>query len=211
MAQRKAHDSAMRSLFLILAFGLATPALAGSEPSRLTAAARDQVGVTVTYDPAYVPLDFPNGDLPRDRGVCTDVVIRALRDGWGIDLQLAVNRDMKADFAAYPAFWGLSRPDRNIDHRRVPNLQTLLARIGAEVPLTEGPAPYLPGDIVTWTLPGNLDHIGIVSDRRAPDGTPLILHNIGRGAQEEDILFAYPMTGHYRIGADQAAKLKALQ
>jgi uncharacterized protein len=211
MAQRKAHDSAMRSLFLILAFGLATPALAGSEPSRLTAAARDQVGVTVTYDPAYVPLDFPNGDLPRDRGVCTDVVIRALRDGWGIDLQLAVNRDMKADFAAYPSFWGLSRPDRNIDHRRVPNLQTLLARIGAEVPLTEGPAPYLPGDIVTWTLPGNLDHIGIVSDRRAPDGTPLILHNIGRGAQEEDILFAYPMTGHYRIGADQAAKLKALQ
>ncbi len=200
----------MRSFVLLLAV-LASPVLAGSEPSRLTAAARDQVGVTVTYDPGYAPLAFPGGDIPRDRGVCTDVVIRALRDGWGIDLQLVVNRDMKADFAAYPALWGLTTTDRNIDHRRVPNLATLFARVGAEVPLEEGPTPYLPGDIVTWTLPGNLDHIGIVSDRRAADGTPLILHNIGRGAQEEDILFAYPMTGHYRIGKDQAAKLKALQ
>ena len=137
-------------------------------------------------------------------------VIRALRDGWGIDLQLAVNRDMQADFAAYPGLWGLTSTDRNIDHRRVPNLRTLFAHIGAEVPLEEGPTPYLPGDIVTWTLPGNLDHIGIVSDRLTADGTPLVLHNIGRGAQEEDILFAYPMTGHYRIGKDQARRLKAL-
>jgi hypothetical protein len=202
---------AMRSLALILSLLLAAPALAGSEPSRLTAAARDQVGVTVTYDPAYVALEFPGGDLPRDRGVCTDVVIRALRDGWGIDLQLAVNRDMKSDFGAYPGLWGLTKTDRNIDHRRVPNLQTLLARVGAEVPLEDGPAPYLPGDIVTWKLPGNLDHIGIVSDKRTSDGTPLILHNIGRGAQEEDILFAYPMTGHYRIGQAQAERLKSLQ
>lgn len=201
----------MRAIALLLVLGLSTPALAGSEPSRLTAAARDQVGVTVTYDPAYVTLDFPGGDLPRDRGVCTDVVIRALRDGWGIDLQLAVNRDMKADFAAYPSLWGLTHPDRNIDHRRVPNLQTLLSRIGAEVPLEEGPAPYLPGDIITWTLPGNLSHIGIVSDRRSAEGNPLILHNIGAGAKEEDILFAYPMTGHYRIGAAEAERLKALQ
>ena len=201
----------MRSLALILSLTLALPAFAGSEPSRLTAAARDQVGVTVTYDPAYTRLAFPGGDVPRDRGVCTDVVIRALRDGWGVDLQLAVNRDMKADFAAYPALWGLDHPDRNIDHRRVPNLATLFARIGAEVPLDEGPTPYLPGDIVTWKLPGNLDHIGIVSDRLSADGTPLILHNIGHGAQEEDILFAYPMTGHYRIGREQAEKLKALQ
>jgi uncharacterized protein len=196
---------------LALAFVvLAGPAVAGAVPSRLTEAAREQVGVTITYDPSYTRLEFPGGDLPRDRGVCTDVVIRALRDGWGIDLQLAVNRDMTAAFDAYPAFWGLTAPDRNIDHRRVPNLQTLFARIGAEVPLVEGPAPYLPGDIITWTLPGNLGHMGIVSDRRAPDGTPLILHNIGKGAQEEDILFAYPMTGHYRIGADQAGRLKSL-
>lgn len=200
----------MRCLALLLAV-LAVPALAGSEPSRLTAAARDQVGVTVAYDPAYARLAFPGGDVPRDRGVDTDVVVRALRDGWGIDLQLAVNRDMKADFAAYPALWGLTKTDRNIDHRRVPNLQTLFTRIGAEVPLAEGPVPYLPGDIITWTLPGNLDHIGIVSDRRTVAGTPLILHNIGAGAKEEDILFAYPMTGHYRIGKDQAERLKALQ
>ena len=200
----------MRRFVLLLAV-LAAPAFAGSEPSRLTAAARDQVGVTVTYDPSYASLDFPGGDIPRDRGVCTDVVIRALRDGWGIDLQLAVNRDMKANFSAYPPLWGLATTDRNIDHRRVPNLQTLFARIGAEVPLEEGPSPYLPGDIVSWKLPGNLDHIGIVSDRLSSDGTPLILHNIGRGAQEEDILFAYPMTGHYRIGKDQAETLKALQ
>ena len=201
----------MRTLALLFSFSLAAPLLAGSEPSRLTAAAREQIGVTLTYDPAYVQLDFPGGDIPRDRGVCTDVVIRALRDGWGVDLQLAVNRDMKADFSAYPSLWGLTRTDRNIDHRRVPNLQTLFARIGAKLPLEEGPAPYLPGDIVSWKLPGNLDHIGIVSDRRTKDGTPLILHNIGGGAQEEDILFAYPMTGHYRIGKDQAERLQALQ
>jgi hypothetical protein len=201
----------MRSLGVALSLLLAGPALAGSEPSRVTEAARDQVGVTTVYDPSYVQLAFPGGDLPRERGVCTDVVVRALRDAWGIDLQLAVNRDMKADFAAYPPLWGLTSTDRNIDHRRVPNLQTLLARIGAEVPLTDGPTPYLPGDIITWTLPGNLAHIGIVSDRRAADGTPLILHNIGNGAQEEDILFAYPITGHYRIGATEVARLRALQ
>jgi uncharacterized protein YijF (DUF1287 family) len=201
----------LRCLLVVLAsVVLVDPALAGSEPSRLAKAARDQVGVTVTYDPSYSRLEFPGGDLPRDRGVCTDVVIRALRDGWGIDLQLAVNRDMTADFAAYPRLWGLAAPDRNIDHRRVPNLQRLFTRIGAEVPLSDGPAPYLPGDIITWTLPGNFAHMGIVSDQLGPDGTPFILHNIGAGAQEENILFSYPMTGHYRIGADQAARLKSL-
>lgn len=200
----------MRTLVLILSL-LSGPALAAAtEPSRLTQAAREQVGVTVIYDPAYVALEFPGGDVPRDRGVCTDVVIRALRDGWGIDLQLAVNRDMKADFAAYPTLWGLSRPDRNIDHRRVPNLQALLARVGAALPLEEGPTAWLPGDIVTWTLPGGLPHIGIVSDRRTLDGTPLILHNIGAGAREEDILFAYPITGHFRLGAPEIARLRAL-
>jgi uncharacterized protein len=200
----------MRGLALILSLALAGPACAGAVPSRLTEAARDQVGVTVIYDPAYAALAFPGGDIPRDRGVCTDVVIRALRDGWGIDLQLAVNRDMTADFAAYPALWGLSHPDRNIDHRRVPNLATLFTRIGAEVPLADGPAPYLPGDIVTWTLPGNLAHVGIVSDRLGPEGRPLILHNIGAGAAEEDILFAFPMTGHYRLGEAEVSRLQAL-
>ena len=199
----------MRSFLILVAF-LAAPSLASPVPSRLAEAARDQIGVTVIYDPAYAALEFPGGDLPRDRCVCTDVVIRALRDGWGIDLQLAVNRDMTADFAAYPGLWGLTTTDRSIDHRRVANLATLLGRLGAEVPLTDAPTPYLPGDIVTWTLPGNLAHIGIVSDRLTAAGTPLILHNIGAGAAEEDILFTYPMTGHYRLSVDTVNKLESL-
>lgn len=199
----------MLRIALLLAL-VSSAAFAASEPSRLTLAARDQVGVTVTYDPAYVTLEFPGGDIPRDRGVCTDVVIRALRDGWGIDLQLAVNRDMTGDFAAYPTTWGLDGPDRNIDHRRVANLATLFTRIGAALPLTDEPTPYLPGDIVTWILPGNLPHIGIVSDRLTAEGTPLILHNIGDGAQEEDILFAYPITGHYRLSVDAVTALQTL-
>lgn len=201
----------MRRFVLTLALlALATPVFAGAVPSSLTEAARDQVGVTVTYDPAYVALEFPGGDLPRDRGVCTDVVIRALRDAWGIDLQLAVNRDMQAAFQEYPALWGLTTTDRNIDHRRVANLATFFTRIGAGLTLTDDPTPYLPGDIVTWTLPGNLPHIGIVSDRLADGGIPLVLHNIGAGAQEEDILFAYPMTGHYRLSVAAVDSLRTL-
>jgi uncharacterized protein len=173
----------------------------------LIAAARAQVGVTVTYDPAYVALAFPGGDFDRARGVCTDVVIRAFRDAWGVDLQLALNRDMKADFAAYPQTWGLTRTDRNIDHRRVPNLQTFLARMGADMPVTTDPADYVPGDLVTWMLPGNLPHIGILSDRIGASGAPLVLHNIGRGAAEEDRLFDFPITGHYRIGPAALARL----
>lgn len=200
----------MRCLAALFTLALMALPLQAAEPSRLAEAARGQVGVTLGYDPSYVGLAFPGGDVPRETGVCTDVVIRALRDGWGIDLQLAVNRDMQADFRAYPALWGLSAPDRNIDHRRVPNLQTLFARIGARVDVSDDPTPYLPGDILTWVLPGNLPHMGIVSDRLTREGRPLILHNIGQGAREEDILFAYPITGHYRIGAEQAARLKAL-
>jgi len=170
-------------------------------PARV-AAARAQVGVTLRYDPAYVRLPYPGGDVPEDRGVCTDVVIRALR-AEGLDLQEAVHEDMRAHFAAYPKRWGLRAPDRNIDHRRVPNLQVWFERRGWSVPVpprafSRPASDYRPGDLVTWMLPGNLPHIGIVGDRRSADGTPLILHNIGRGTQEEDILFAYRMTGHYR-------------
>jgi uncharacterized protein len=184
----------------------------GMRPSHLIAAARAKVGVTTIYDPSYVTLAFPGGDVPRDRGVCTDVIVRALRDGWGVDLQLAVNRDMKADFSAYPALWGLARTDRNIDHRRVANLATLLTRLGAALPVDDAePTAFLPGDVITWALPGNLAHIGIVSDQRSADGSrPLILHNIGRGAQEEDILFVYDITGHFRIDAKVADDLRAL-
>lgn len=177
----------------------------------LISAARAQVGVTRLYDPSYVGLDYPGGDVPRDRGVCTDVLIRALRDGAAIDLQLAVNRDMKANFAAYPKTWGLSRTDANIDHRRVPNLATLFRRLGAELPPGDDPAAFLPGDVVTMMLPGNLPHILLVSDKRSRDGArPLVIQNIGRGTQEEDALFAYPHTGHFRLEGDALAELRRL-
>lgn len=162
----------------------------------MIAAARAQVGVTRGYDPAYVRLDFPGGDVRRDSGVCSDVVIRALRDGAGIDLQAATNRDMRANFSRYPRRWGLSRPDPNIDHRRVPNLETLFERIGARLPAGSADQP---GDIVTVRLPGNLPHIMVLSDRRAAGGRYLVIHNVGRGTQEEDARARWPETGHYRL------------
>jgi uncharacterized protein len=175
---------------------------APAEALALIAAAEAQVGVVTTYDPAYVALDFPGGDVPADRGVCTDVVIRALRQAHGIDLQSAINRDMKANFADYPANWGLKTTDRNIDHRRVPNQMRLLHRLGAAV---EG--PFLPGDVVTSVLPGNLPHVMIVTNRAGvnPDA-PLIVHNIGAGTRVEDRL-----TGHFRLTPDVLARLRALQ
>lgn len=192
---------------LLLCLLLALPAAAQDAPA-LVAAARTQVGATTIYDPSYQTLDFPGGDVDPARGVCTDVIIRALRTAWGIDLQLAVNRDMKAHFSAYPQQWGLKSTDRNIDHRRVPNLQTLFTRIGAKLPTSTDAANYLPGDVVTWLLPGNLPHIGLISDARSEDGTrPQVLHNIGAGAQEEDRLFDFPVTGHYRLNPDAMAKL----
>lgn len=166
-------------------------------PHPLVAAARRQIGVTTVYDPAYIVLPYPGGDVPQDRGVCTDVVIRAMRTQ-GVDLQKTVHEDMRGHFDLYPKKWGLRRPDRNIDHRRVPNLQTWFARQGWSLAPGENAAAYKPGDLVTWMLPGNLPHIGIVSDRTSLRGTPLIIHNIGRGTREENILFSYRITGHYR-------------
>lgn len=200
----------MRRLLLALALLIAPPATA-QDMTALVAAARAQVGVTTGYDPAYVALDFPGGDVPADRGVCTDVLIRAFRTAWGLDLQQVVNRDMRAHFSDYPQNWGLSAPDPNIDHRRVPNLQRLFARAGAVQPIRTEPAEYAPGDIVSWRLPGNLPHIGIVSDRMNPDNNaPMILHNIGGGAQEDDLLFSFPITGHYRITPEALEFLRAL-
>ncbi len=171
---------------------------ASARAVRLIAAARDQIGVTLTYDPAYTALDYPGGDVPRAKGVCTDVVIRAYRDALNVDLQKLVHQDMKAHFAAYPRNWGLTRPDRNIDHRRVPNLRTFFTRADAQLPLTQVVADWQPGDIFTSMIDGRLPHTGIVSDRGAADGTPLVIHNIGNGTREEPVLFAYPLTGHYR-------------
>ncbi|WP_227977853.1 DUF1287 domain-containing protein [Arenimonas daejeonensis] len=185
---------------------LLLPTLAQAQPPEITQvlkAAHAQVGVTRHYDGSYVRLDYPGGDVPADRGVCTDVVIRAYRAA-GLDLQLAVNEDMRRNFAAYPQLWGLSRPDRNIDHRRVPNLETWARRAGHALPVTTDPAAYRPGDLVSWRLPNGLPHIGVVSDRRTFDGSnrPLIVHNIGAGARVEDVLFAWPPVGHFRIFRD---------
>ena len=142
-------------------------------------------------------LDYPGGDVAADRGVCADVVVRALR-ALDIDLQQLVHEDMKRAFAAYPDHWGLTRPDRNIDHRRVPNLEAYLSRAGAKLRPSDNPADYAPGDIVAWNLKGDagwLPHIGIVTDRIAPSGRPLIVHNIGAGPKLEDVLFSWRMTG----------------
>ncbi|WP_236551128.1 DUF1287 domain-containing protein [Luteimonas sp. 9C] len=163
----------------------------------LVDAARAQVGVTVRYDPAYVRLSYPGGDVPEDRGVCTDVIVRALRTQ-GLDLQRAVHEDMRTAFAAYPRDWGARAPDRNIDHRRVPNQMRWFERQGWQRAISDRPADYRPGDIVAWRLRSGLLHIGIVSDRRSTAGTPLILHNIARGTREEDLLFAHPVIGRYR-------------
>lgn len=164
----------------------------------LVAAARGQVGQTVRYDPAYTVLDYPGGDVALDRGVCTDVIVRALRSQ-GLDLQQRIHEDMRGHFSAYPPLWGLSRPDRNIDHRRVPNLMRWFERQGWQQPISRRPTDFAAGDIVAWTLSGSgLLHVGIVSDRRHHDGTPLILHNIARGTQEENLLFQHTIIGHYR-------------
>lgn len=180
------------------ALGLAGAAGAATIAERLVAAARRQVGVTLAYDPAYSTLAFPNGDVDRAKGVCTDVLIRAYRDALGIDLQALVNADMKADFGAYPKNWGLRRPDRNIDHRRVPNLATYWTRQRARLPVLSDPADWRPGDIFTSMTGGRFPHTGIVSDRKTAAGRPLVIHNIGRGAREEDALFDHPLTGHFR-------------
>lgn len=169
------------------------------DPAKAVAAARGQIGVTTGYDPEYRVLPYPGGDVPPNTGVCTDVVIRALRLQ-GLDLQRAVHEDMAAHFSAYPHQWGLKSTDKNIDHRRVPNLMTFFQRRGWGRPVTGEPADYLPGDIVTWSLPGNLPHIGLVSDAKDALGCPLVIHNIGRGTQEERTLFTYKITGHYRPG-----------
>jgi len=182
----------MRFIFLLL---VALPLLA--DP-RVIEGAKKQVGVTVGYDGSYRRIGYPNGDVPRETGVCTDVIIRAYRH-IGVDLQKLVHEDMKTHFAAYPKNWGLRRPDTNIDHRRVPNLATFFTRRGAKLSVTRKGADYRPGDIVTWRLSSGVPHIGLVSDVRAPNTDRyLVVHNIGGGAQIEDVLFAYALTGHYR-------------
>jgi uncharacterized protein YijF (DUF1287 family) len=167
---------------------------------RLLQGALAQIGRTVAYDAGYQAIAFPGGDVPIERGVCTDVIVRAYR-AVGVDLQVLVNRDMRQSFSAYPKLWGLSHPDPNIDHRRVPNLAVFFGHHGKTLPVSTEKHDYKPGDIVTWRLPDGRPHIGLVSSRES-GGTPLIIHNIGRGAQEEDILLTFQITGHYRFRLD---------
>lgn len=165
----------------------------------LVAAAIERTAHQVRYDGSYRSISYPMGDVPDNTGVCTDVVIRSYR-ALGVDLQQLVHEDMRENFSAYPQRWGLKGPDSNIDHRRVPNLQRFFERHGQVLPVSEQSTDYKPGDLVTWMVSGNLPHIGVVSDQAAVFGKrPLIVHNIGRGPRLEDMLFDYPITGHYRF------------
>jgi uncharacterized protein len=194
-------------LVLLLAFPLpgaaqrtvqSAPVTSLDSARSVVRAARAQVGVTVGYDPRYVRIAYPGGDVPLETGVCTDVIIRAFRTV-GIDLQRAVHQDMRRSFAAYPQMWRNRGPDPNIDHRRVPNLMAYFRRQGRALPVSSDPAAYRPGDIVAWDLGRGVRHIGIVSDRvDRRSNRYLILHNIGEGAREEDVLFAWRIIGHYR-------------
>ncbi len=168
-------------------------------PMALATAARSQVGVTTLYDPEYIRLDYPMGDVPMDRGVCIDVVVRAYRAAFGFDFQRAIHEDMRANFAAYPQDWGLTAPDPNIDHRRVPNIESWLRRHGHSLPLPRLSDGWQAGDLMTCRVNGRLPHIGIVSDRKSRSGRPLVLHNIGLGTREEDILGIHPNEARFRF------------
>ena len=175
--------------------------------ARLSAAAIERTSRHVIYDPTYERIAYPMGDVAADRGVCADEIVRAMR-ALDIDLQRLVHEDMEKSFSAYPQFWGLTKPDANIDHRRVPNLETYMTRQGWRLAPSLEAKSYRPGDIVAWNLRGDagfLPHIGIVTDRIGASGWPMVVHNIGAGPKLEDVLFSWPMTGRYRPqGIDDA-------
>jgi uncharacterized protein YijF (DUF1287 family) len=188
-----------RKLFLALVMSIGfTKAYPQDFTSRFCYAAVALTKQKVAYDPSYYRIPYPGGDVPQNKGVCTDVVIRAYR-ALSIDLQKLVHEDMKNNFSEYPKNWGLRTTDRNIDHRRVPNLMTFFARHGKSLAISREPNHYQPGDIVTWDLGGNVPHIGIVIDKKSDDNKrPLIVHNIGAGQEISDCLLNHRITGHYR-------------
>jgi len=166
--------------------------------AQLAKAAEERALHSITYDPSYFKLDYPGGDVPADKGVCTDVIIRAYRKV-GIDLQVKVHEDMKKNFDAYPQIWGLRKADPNIDHRRVPNLMVFFKRHGHTLAISREPGDYQPGDIITWNLSRGVTHIGIVSTKRNDSAKRyLAVHNIGSGPKLEDVLFAWKITGHFK-------------
>lgn len=185
-------------LSILLALSLTTAQAQTGFYKQLADSAVSLTKQSVVYDPAYTAIAYPNGDVPADKGVCTDVIIRTYRK-LGIDLQKEVHEDMKANFAKYPKNWGLVRPDKNIDHRRVPNLMTFFTRHGVVKPITNNPMDYQPGDIVCWNLGGGVTHIGLVSGKKlSGNNRYLIVHNIGSGQVLEDVLFSYKIIGHYQ-------------
>ncbi|MBD3653210.1 DUF1287 domain-containing protein [Kangiella sp.] len=191
----------MKNILLVISLVmLSAPVLAKTASDQLVEAALERTQFEIKYDGRYMTIDYPNGDVPPEIGVCTDVIIRSYRK-LGIDLQQLVHEDMRDNFELYPSkrIWGLTSTDRNIDHRRVPNLQAFFSRHGKSLPISNDPQQYQPGDIVSWMLPGNLPHIGIVTDQKDVEtGNPLIVHNIGAGPKLENMLFDYDITGHYR-------------
>jgi uncharacterized protein YijF (DUF1287 family) len=191
----------MKTRFFFLLFSLLSYQMVfgGNDFYRkLSDAALSIIDGKIVYDPTYVKISYPNGDVPKGKGVCTDVVIRAYRL-LGIDLQKEVHEDMKLHFKEYPRTWGLSKPDTNIDHRRVPNLMAFFKRKGITKPITNNAADYLPGDIVCWDLGGGITHIGIVVNEKSADNKRyLIVHNIGAGQVLEDFLFGCKIIGHYQ-------------
>ena len=194
----------MKSLIILISFFVVLVNYCFALESKFLEATINLKNSSVRYDGSYRKISYPMGDVPADTGVCSDVVIRAYRE-IDIDLQKLVHEDMKRNFSIYPKNWGLSTTDRNIDHRRVPNLKVFFKRHGTTLKVTDNPDDYKPGDLVTWNLraSGSLPHIGIVTDLYSEDSKlPLIMHNIGGGQVLEDMLFDYKITGHYRYGID---------
>ena len=177
-----------------------TEASATTFEEKLSKAAISIIDPTIYYDPSYISIKYPNGDVPKSKGVCTDVVIRAYRK-LDIDLQKEVHEDMKANFSKYPNLqkWGMTKTDTNIDHRRVPNLEIFFGRKGIKLVVTENANDYKTGEIVTWMINEKLPHIGIITNKKSTDGKRnLIVHNVGNGQVLEDCLFSYKIVGHYK-------------
>ncbi|CAI8363136.1 MAG: Uncharacterised protein [Polaribacter sp. SA4-10] len=186
------------TIFLLLLF-FVNINFSQTRQEKLSKAALMLTNDSVVYDPSYLPIDYPNGDVPKEIGVCTDVVIRTFRK-IGIDLQKEVHEDMKQHFELYPKLWGLKRPDTNIDHRRVRNLMTFFSRKGIVKAITKNPKDYVPGEVICWSLGGGITHTGMVVNKKSKDGKRfLIVHNIGSGQIIQDCLFDYKIIGHYQF------------
>jgi len=207
MHQPASTPGALTKLMLTVASILLFPTVTQAN-AELASAALARTGAEVTYDGSYRSLGYPGGDVPDHLGVCSDVIVRSYRS-INIDLQVLLHEDIRSNFDAYPTNWGLTKPDPNIDHRRVPNLETFFGRNGLSFTPSTDASKYQPGDIVSWRLANSLPHIGIVGPNKVP-GTSrhYIIHNIGNGPKEEDVLFKYSRYGHYRFSSNLVSASK---